>query len=268
MSYLRRALAMLGLGIAAASPTIGTPPATASRHWDSTPDAPVNFGYKVCWLAIRTQDAAAVIAAAGLMDTHLANWQTGISAAYEGDFVFVTPPLEGWTFLVGSELPVPDQSNTQGDAPGGRTFGLLFGKLSGQFPEVQFFGSHRVSNFAAWARAKSGRIERLFSYADGAVYVNFGPQSAEERSLGFLDISGLAPEAATHALFAAAEKRKPAPTQVQQTGRDPLPDEQDVVDLAKAWSGIDPAQLEQGHFNKGTGTVGRFPTALKQRTAQ
>jgi hypothetical protein len=35
-----------------------------------------------------------------------------------------------------------------------------------------------------------------------------------------------------------------------------------------AWNGIDPAQLEQGHFNKGTGTVGRLPTGSDQRTAQ
>ena len=49
---------------------------------------------------------------------------------------------------------------------------------------------------------------------------------------------------------------KEALKRVEQAVRDPLPDEQDVVDLAKSWSGIDPTQLEQGHFEKGSGTVG------------
>jgi hypothetical protein len=272
MSYLGRILTVLGIGIAAAGPSTSTQPANPGKHWDATPDAPVSFGYKVCWLTIRTRDTAAVIRAMKLKDTRAANWETGISAAYEGNLVFVSPALDGWTFIVGSDLP-PPESNGPGDPVGGLTFGHLFAKLSEQFPEVQFFSSQRVSDFVAWARAKGGHVERVFSFADGNVFVNFGPQSAEERALGFFEISGLAPEAATRALFAAADNRnrqqedlmkagRPAKeglASVKQTGRDPLPNEQDVVDLARAWSGIDPTQLEQGHFDTGTGTVGLLP---------
>lgn len=272
MSYLRRILAVLGIGIAAASPSTSSEPASPGKHWNATPDAPVSFGYKVCWLTIRTQDPAAVIRAMRLRNARAANWKTGISAAYEANLVFVSPALHGWTFVVGRDLP-PPEGNGPGDPVGGVAFGHMLAKLSEQFPEVQFFGSHRVSDFAAWARAKGGHIERVFSYADGNVFANFGPQSAEERALGFFDISGLAPDAATRALFAAADSRnkqqedlmkagrsaKEALASIRQTGRDPLPDEQDVVDLARAWSGIDPAQLEQGHFGTGTGTVGQLP---------
>ena len=275
MRYLRRILTMLGIGIAVASPSGNTQPANAGKHWDITPDAPVNFGYKVCWLTIRTQDTAAVIRVMRLRDARAANWETGISAAYEGNLVFVSPALNGWTFIVGRDLP-PPEGNGPGDPAGGPTFGHLFAKLSEQFAEVQFFGSHRVSGFVAWARAKGGHVERVFSFADGNVFVNFGPQSAEERALGFFAISGLAPGAATNALFAAADNlnrqqedlmkagspAKEGLARVEQTGRDPLPDEQDVVDLARAWSGIDPTQLEQGHFDKGTGTVGLLPAGI------
>jgi hypothetical protein len=216
MSYLRRILAVLGIGIAAAGPSTSTQPADPSKQWDATPDAPVSFGYKVCWLTIRTQDTAAVIRAMRLRDARAANWKTGISAAYEENLVFVSPVLHGWTFVVGRDLP-PPESNGPGEPAGGLTFGHMFAKLSEQFPEVQFFGSHRVSGFVAWARAKGGHVERVFSF-------------------------------------------------VKQTGRDPLPDEHDVVDLARAWSGIDPTQLEQGHFDTGAGTVGLLPAATDPGT--
>jgi hypothetical protein len=270
MSYLRRILAVLGIGIAAAGPpSTSAQPTNPGKHWDATPDTPVSFGYKVCWLTIRTRDTAAVVRALRLKDARAANWKTGIAAAYEANLAFVAPALDGWTFVVGRDLPPPD-GNGPGEPAGGLAFGHMFSKLSAQFPEVQFFGSHRVSGFVAWVRAKGGHVERVFSFADGTVFANFGPQSAEERALGFFDISGLAPDDAARALFAAAEARnsqqedlvkagksaKEARASVKQTGRDPLPDEQDVVDLARGWSGIDPTWRERGHWGGGVGSVG------------
>ncbi len=271
MTLLRRILIMFGIGIAVSGPSDGIQPAHGGKQWDATPDAPVSFGYKVSWLAIRSQDAAAVISAMGLKDTHPTNWATGMSAAYEqSKAVFVAPALGGWTFVVGRDLPALDQGDIQGDPLGQHAFGHLFARLIRQFPEVQFFGSYRVVDYVAWARARGGKVERAFSFADGTVYANFGKQSTEEHALGFIDTTGMTPEAAGQALFAAADNRnkqqeslekagvppKEALERMNGAGRDPLPDEQDVVDLAKAWSGIDPTQLESGHFDKGSGTVG------------
>jgi hypothetical protein len=271
MSLLRRIFIMLGIGIAVSGPSGGIQPTNDGKQWDATPDTPTSFGYKVSWLAIRSQNMTSVITAMGLRDTHPANWATGISAAYEkSKAVFVTPALDGWTFVVGRDLPTLDQGDIQGDPLGAHAFGNLFARLIRQFPEVQFFGSYRVVDYVAWARARGGKVERAFSFADGTVYANVGKQSTEEHALGFLDTTGMTPEAAGQALFAAVDNRnkqqeslekagvprKEALERVSRAGRYPLPDEQDVVDLAKAWSGIDPTQLEHGHFDKGSGTVG------------
>jgi len=83
--------------------------------------------------------------------------------------------------VVGSGLPVPDQRDpkTQGAGEVDSRFDVLFAALARQFPEVQFFSSYRVVGLAAWARARAGRIERIFCFADGEVYANTGLQTAE-----------------------------------------------------------------------------------------
>jgi hypothetical protein len=63
------------------------------------PDRAMGFGYKTEWLAVRHDDARAVIAALGLEGTRSASWPEGTWAINDGG-IFVTPPMHGFVFVV------------------------------------------------------------------------------------------------------------------------------------------------------------------------
>lgn len=184
------------------------------------PDEPVSFGYKTCWLAIRSDDPQAVIEAIGLRDVQRANWDSGTTAAYRHDekWAFVTPVIDGWVLVVDSTLPSPERKDRANDQ--------LLTNLSTKFAEVQFFGNHRVSDYAAWARYRNGTCLRSYSFVSETLHSR-GEPTAEEKAL---DI--------------------PAPP-VGDTEGD-IPDEDVVMQLAGAWS-IDPSELEEKAANLGPG---------------
>jgi len=103
-----------------------------------------------------------------------ANWASGIAGALpfggsqsSDPWVFVSPTVSGWVSVVGSWLPYPASIEPQHEI--GRKFDLLFSRLMKRFDDVQFFGSYRVVDFVAWARALNSKPLRIFAYADGEV---------------------------------------------------------------------------------------------------
>jgi hypothetical protein len=172
-------------------------------------------------------------------------------------------------------LPYPASIEPQHDI--GRKFDVLFSRLIKRFDDVQFFGSYRVVGFVAWARAQDGAPKRTFAYADGEVYANVGDQTPEEAKLKFANLNGLSPAAARDRIFKIAEEQeaeesvliakglspREARARVQQNGRDAIPDEQDVVELAALWS-IDPTQLSHQLYPPGLGLAARLPKSLMQ----
>lgn len=102
---------LICLTVAAAAFVIA-PRLTVGRVvFDATPDTPKSFGYRMSWLAIKSTDTHAVAAALALTGLEAANWNTGIGAIYDRDlsdsYVFVSPPVKGWTFIAGVPLPHP-----------------------------------------------------------------------------------------------------------------------------------------------------------------
>jgi hypothetical protein len=285
---LRRAiractLALVLAGGAAAA--MDGEPAPASAR---APDAPSSFGYKTSWFAVRSRDPGAIARALGLSEMVATNWTSGLAVATarpgsvpaEAEAaVFISPPVDGWVFVVGSSLPYPDHkaSRTESEAETDRRFDHLFTALAARFPEVQFFGSYRVVGFSAWARARQARIERIFSFADGEVLANMGVQSIEEQALKFPDLTGLSVEAARDALLAYGARRdrheeqlladgldrRAADQALREEGRAPIPDEEDVLDLAGAWS-VNPSLLEGRALAPGTGFTARLPPEMRQ----
>jgi hypothetical protein len=150
---------------------------------------------------------------------------------------------------------------------------LHFARLAALFSEVHFFCSYRVVGYVAWARTRQGEPPRAFAFMDD-VLVNIGDQSREEAKLGFPNLTGLSPAAATDRIFelaqardeeedklvAAGLSRKDASARVRQSGRHSLPDEENVVDLAALWS-IDPSRLEEKEHPPGLGIAGILPKA-------
>lgn len=149
---------------------------------DVAPDRPWPFGYRTAWLAIRSDDHEGVIDALGLDEVQCVNWRTGISTVYDEDlgnyYVFVAPPVEGWTFVVGLALPHPlGQRFVDNCLP-------LLDRLARQFDEVQYFFSYPLIEHYAWARYQGGDLKRAFAWGDEGALWNKGSVTQSERDLG------------------------------------------------------------------------------------
>lgn len=195
--------------------------------FEQSPDRPTPFGYKMAWLAVRTRDTKAVLEALGLTAAEPCNWRSGIGTVYDDqlgtDHVFVSPPVNGWTFVVGLALPYPV----------GRTFGdkvmPLLARLGRRFVEVQYFFAYPPIDVFAWARLLEGRVVRAFAITDSGVVWNRGRRSREERALGlklfdFRGVRGRKGDAGGEILL--------------------YPTEEHVLRLAERWS-LDPTRIDQ-----------------------
>lgn len=233
--------------------------------FDQTPDKPEPFGYKVSWFAVKAADPVLVLDALGLGAGIPANWSSGLAAMYargENAWVFISPPLNGWVLAISTDWPYPTIATHREI---GKKFDLLFSRLMKRFDDVQFFGSHRVSDFATWARAVNGEPRRLFGWigSNGEVFMNFGGQTPEEARLGLVDLTGLSPEDATNKIFEAAEEDDGKEDTGEEAARRAFPDEEVVVDLAALWS-IDPTRLPDQDFPPSAGLAARLPNDLRQ----
>ena len=269
--------------VAAMSIASTVPPAIADISVDATPDSPKGFGYKTSWFAVKAQDPKRVAQTLGLTSLRPANWATGLAAAYAFNnksdgkqYVFVSPSVTGWVLVVSLALPYPDK-RVQGRSDDiDSRFTAMFGALAASFEEAQFYGSYRVVGFEAWARARGGKIERSFCYADGEVYENMGPQTLIERQLKFPDLSAMTPEAASSTIFSLAENRdaelqrllasgmppKEATKKIASRQRNPMPTEGDAIAIAAHWS-IDPTRIEELKLRPSVGYIAVLPSQMK-----
>lgn len=124
--------------------------------------SPTGFGYKIAWLAIRSEDAQAVADALGLDGARAASWDEGVSAAYAARLspvptVFVTPPVDGWVLAVLGGGGLFDDDGTGA--------GLLdLATLSRRFGEAQRFSTHRVVEAHEWQRWADGLPVRRYRW--------------------------------------------------------------------------------------------------------
>lgn len=210
--------------------------------YPATPTKPVPFGYQMSWLAIRSRDTSAVVDALGLTDGQPCNWNSGIGTVYDArlgqNHVFVTPPVNGWTFIVG--LPLPQ--------PMGRSFAdkatPLLVDLGGLFVEVQMFIAFPPVDLFAWARLIDGRLVRAFAIGDEGIIWNKGKTTKEERALGLklFELRGV------------RDRRGDA--------GGPLilhPTEDHVMQVARKWS-LDPTKLSAKSAPEGMGVIARAPS--------
>ena len=186
------------------------------------PDLPQAFGYKCAWLAIRSASVLEVTGALRLSHTEAANWATGLEQAYAGQ-MFVSPAVGKWVLAISTRLLT---------------------KLSQRFGEAQYFGTHGVVEYQAWAKARQGQIVRAYAWLgeSGATLWNIGSKTREELELGLTFLDEAAPEAASA-------------SDGPQTGA-AYPNEESVLGMARKWS-IDPA-FPAGLYAPGVGVSGIF----------
>jgi hypothetical protein len=203
-----------------------------------------SFGYKNAWVAVRDRSPEAVAEAMSLRNVRRCDWHAGIKAAYQiGDWspmtcsVFVTPPIDGWVLCVGFALTAPVDARPP-------AFGRLAAELTDKLQtEVQYFATHRIVEAHAWARARPGGLERAYLYVgeSGEKVLDEGPQSAEERALGFAFFDPGSPEAQAAGYW----ERK----DLTHVG------EEHVMALASRWS-VDPSSLSERNLEVGDGLLG------------
>lgn len=200
------------------------------------PDVPIPFGPRMAWLAVETNDTAAVAAALRLEETHKARWAEGIEAASKGA-VFVTPPLADWTLAASAALFPPDRVET--------FVKPLLEQLSDDLGEAQYFGTHSDVGLQIWAKARKGRLVRGYGWLGerNLVLWNEGALTKEERDLGFRAAPALASTAVTPTLGTTGP-----PTFA--------PDEHYLMQLACLWS-IDPSSLDGQFMEPEKGLLGR-----------
>lgn len=205
---------------------------------DTTPDAPVSFGRKMSWLAVKTEDSAGVIELLPVTGIQPANWRTGFVAAY-GGHVFISPPVNGWTLIVSQQLPeLPEENRTDELTP-------LLASLSDKFRESQYFATHRVVGYHAWALFKKGREVRAFAYLDakGEYLANRGDQTDGESALGYDYFDPEDPDAQSDTYWDRSDLC--------------YPDEEHVMEVASTWS-VNPQTLENSRLAEGTGWIGQY----------
>ncbi len=150
--------------------------------FNTKPDRPCPFGYRMAWFAVRTRDTRGVVEALGLTQMQSSNWRSGIGSVYDDKIgethIFVSPPVNGWTFVVGLPLPHPVGAGFVDK------FTPLFEGLGSRFVEVQYYLAYPLIDFFAWARIIDGKLLRAFAIGDEGIVLNIGKTTKDERSLG------------------------------------------------------------------------------------
>ena len=209
-----------------------------------TPDAPVAFGYKVAWLAIRADDSESVCQALGIDDAEVANWESGIAAAHRGH-TFISPPVNGWILLVSSSFPEVVRFEDS------EISCRWLEHVAKHFPRVYYFATNRVTEYHAWAQLTSGTLVRAFAYLgeSAEILANVGQPTLEE-------LSFVLPMIATSpGPLEAVEKTD------DQTEMPAVPDEEYVIELARLWT-ITPLELPKVAPLPSTGWLSRtWPAA-------
>ena len=120
-----------------------------------------------------------------------------------------------------------------------RPFNILTEPLLDRFKEVQYFGSYRVTDYLAWAKAEDGKWIRRFETSGSCILENFGEQTAAEKSLNLVYIESeeeFEQDEVFEKWIAAQDEETPA-------------------QLAGLWS-INPLELENMDLPPSTGYLG------------
>lgn len=209
------------------------------RSGDVSADLPCAFGCKMAWVAVRTRDTAGLIELLNLSDARSESWSVGVSTVYSDRValkrVFVTPPIDGWSHVVGLSLPHP-----MGDAFEDRCTPFL-ARLSRKFGHVTYYASLPELDYFAWAALRDGRLIRGFACSQEGVLWNRGVVSEAERSAGIKGFELRAVTGAADQIYA------------------PLVDEGRVLELARLWS-LDPTRLDlREDLEEGVGYLATAP---------
>jgi hypothetical protein len=187
------------------------------------------------WLAIKGAPAKKVQNAFGLHDATPCSWEEGLVEAQHHK-LFISPPVNGWILVVGSDLPEPDQDVD-------KLYHFLR-QLSRKLGHVQYFSVNRILNYHAWALLDDAQVFRGYAWA-GETLWNQGQVTAAEKELD-MACYGYGENIVTN--FFQKEL--------------PVPNSEKITQLAGRWS-IDPTTIGDVALQRERGIVGsvaHFPS--------
>lgn len=187
------------------------------------------LGLPARWLAIHSANHSLIQDALGLRNVQPCTWEEGFAQILDHR-LFVTPPIDGWTLVLGTSLP---DAADDVDA-----FYRYFLELSHRLGHVQYFTANRTLNHHGWARAEDGKIIRAYLWA-GETLWNEGPQTIPERNLqvtclDYAESPAHSPHAADNPLARNTER---------------------ISQLAAEWS-VNPAGIREPRIFNSPGIVG------------
>ena len=190
---------------------------------DTTLDSPEDFGYKMTWMAVKTDDKQGLAEQIGLHSVQATNWASGITNAYKNG-IYITPQIGEWTLILGNTLIDSQDSNDFTELEN------LLNHLSKTYGEAQFFGTHRVVEYHHWMRSVNGEIQRAYAY--------IGESGETLQSTG-----NLTPVETELNLYNSLEE-DPNPDAYYEDEYYEYPDEDFVMKMAEYWS-VNPNQLSK-----------------------
>jgi hypothetical protein len=205
------------------------------------PDTPHGFGYEMSWIAVLTSDTEAVLDTLGVDGETASNWNSGIGTVYDHwlgpERVFVSPPVDGWTFVVSIALPHPvGPGYVDKCTP-------LLARLARNFVDVQYYFSYPALDFYSWVRFRDGQLVRAFASAAQGVIWSKGRSTRAEQALGlklfeFRGVRGREGDAGSEILMS--------------------PTEEQVMQIARSWS-RDPTTLSASDASPALGYITHAP---------
>jgi len=217
--------------------------------FDSEPDLPIAFGEDMIWLAIRARTPDAVASALGVANAEPANWQSGIGAVYDlrfrDQYVFISPPIQGWIFVIGRGLPHSTDETVITDESR-----VLLADLGRTFSDAQYFASLPDVDLHGWARIQDGKLKRALVASDRGIIWDHGRASTLERKLGLKHF----------------EVRGVSSRNGDVGGRLELhPEALQVMRIAADWS-LDPTRIARlKSVTEGVGLAGKVPRRWRTR---
>ncbi len=132
--------------------------------WQPVFDAPFR------WLAIRGSNVHLIQAALGLRNPKPCSWEEGLHRALDHK-LFIAPPVNGWTLVMGADLPDPGDDVDE-------CFHFLT-RISRQLGEVQFFSMNRLFSHHGWVLLQNGRVRRAYAWNGQTLWNQGVPTEAE-----------------------------------------------------------------------------------------
>jgi hypothetical protein len=206
---------------------------------------PASFGYKCSWLAVADQSPSRVIELLPVHDAKAIDWSDGILAAYRGR-VFVSPPVEGWSLVVSAALP------WFGNYKAADTLTEWIIGVSRRLDTVvQYFMTHRGTEYHAWCWAERGQVIRAHGWSGetGETVADVGASTKAEDELGIQFFDERSSHVANNEDYWARKDLA-------------FPDEEYVMRLAEKWS-VNPTVLGDSYPELGQGWLGRLRATCK-----